>query len=295
MPTVAVARPRPPGARPVGDPRPLLGWAMGLWCAVAALALLSAAAETWRFVLLLRGRTVVLPAGVVSTSDVLVAAAGLFTPAVTVVAVVVTVSVLLRTSDWAAARAGRRPPRTKAGLLLRLLVPGWNVYGAGQVLVETHGLLLAPPAVPEPYDPVDRSDRARRGDRRLIVAWWAAWVVNAGLLVVTIARGWGGSLQAIADTVELHIAVDLAAAVTAGLGALVLGRFRRLAGGSPSVSSRWVVRPPVPTRGGSTAGSVPLTSATPVVGAVDAVDGAVPAGAADDDRDGAGRSATVSA
>jgi hypothetical protein len=63
-----------------------------------------------------------------------------------------------------------------------------------------------------------------------------------------LARGLGGSLQAVADTVELHIAVDLSAALVAGLGALVLRRFARLIDGPRLRPSTWVVQPPAPTR-----------------------------------------------
>lgn len=280
------------GGRPATDPRPLLGWAAGLLVAVAGLAMFSAAAETWRFVLLLQGRTAVLPAGVVRTSDVLVATAGLFTPVFTVAAVVVGVLALLRTVRWAADQAGVEPPRTTAALLLRLLIPGWNAYGAGQVVMETHALLLRPPVHPGPIDPVDRSDGVARHGRRLILAWWAAWVINIGLVVATIARGWGGSLQAIADTVELHIAVDLVAAIGAVLGALVLRRFRQLADVQPTPSPRWQVQRPPPTRGAAVprTGDPASPSAAPGSGR-----SATSTGDAGDDQDATERSATVSA
>ncbi|TKV56821.1 DUF4328 domain-containing protein [Nakamurella flava] len=280
------------GGRPATAPRPLLGWAAGLLLAVAGLALFSAGAEIWRFVLLLQGRTAVLPAGVVRTSDVLVATAGLFTPAVTVAAFIVCVLALLRTSRWAADQAGVQPPRTTTALLLRLLVPGWNAYGAGQVLMETHALLLRPPALPGPIDPVDRSARVRRRGRRLILAWWAAWVINIGLVVATIARGWGGSLQAIADTVELHIAVDLVAAVGAVLGAVVLRRFAQLADVQPTPSPRWQVQRPPPTRGG--AGPRTGDPRSPSSRAESGRSG-TPEGDPDDDQGATERSATVSA
>ena len=63
----------------------------------------------------------------------------------------------------------------------------------------------------------DRSSVAGIHAHHLLVAQLDA--VSAVLVIVTLARGFGGSLQAIADTVELHIAVDLVAAVVAGLGA----------------------------------------------------------------------------
>lgn len=295
LPTIAWTPPRTTGpAAP--HPRPVLTAATLLLSTVAVLAVLSAAAETWRFVLLLQGRTAVLPAGVVATSDVLVAVAGLFTPVVTVAAVVVTVLALLRTTAWAAERAGLRPPRTPTGQLLRLLVPGWNAYGAGQVVIETHALLLAPPATADGPDPIDRSPAVRRRDRRVIGAWWCAWIVNLGLLLITLARGLGGSLQAIADTVELHIALDLAAAVTAALGAVALSRFRRLTDVRPAARSRWIVQRPVPTRGraDAVAGAPDADADAPAATIPDPGNGPAQGGS-DDGRKATDPSATVSA
>ena len=84
---------------------------------------------------------------------------------------------------------------------------------------------------------------------RVVQAWWLSWIVSALLIAVTLARGLGGSLQAIADTVELHIAVDLLAAVVAGLGAVILLRFARAFTGRKAEYENWVVQPPAPTRG----------------------------------------------
>ena len=58
-----------------------------------------------------------------------------------------------------------------------------------------------------------------------------------------------GSLQAIADTVELHILVDLAGAVTAGLGAAMLLRFAGRLRRRPPIPTGWIVQAPAPTRG----------------------------------------------
>jgi hypothetical protein len=67
-------------------------------------------------------------------------------------------------------------------------------------------------------------------------------------MVVTLAWGFGGSLQAIADTVQLHICLDLLAAVVAGVGAVMLRRFVRLLVGPKPELDGWVVKPPEPTR-----------------------------------------------
>ncbi len=212
----------------------------------AAAALLAAGAETWRFLLMLDGRTQVLSGGAVRASDVLVAAAGLAVVVAALTAVVLTVPALTRASRFAAVRAGRTPPRSTRAILLRLLVPGWNVYGAGQVAAEADVLLESGAG-----DPTKRTERPGA----LVLWWWASWVVNAAVLAATLLRGWGDSLQAIADTVELHIALDLTAALTAILLAAVLLRFARLAIARPPTMGRWVIRAPAPTRASTPAGA----------------------------------------
>src|SRR6478609_874726 len=78
----------PAGAdeRPPTDPSPWLRIAAVLAAVTAVLALLAAAAETWRFALLLEGRTKVLSGVTVWSSDVFVAAAGAGTVAAAVAA-----------------------------------------------------------------------------------------------------------------------------------------------------------------------------------------------------------------
>ena len=81
---------------------------------------------------------------------------------------------------------------------------------------------------------VARIPMSQKGSRRgaahastLTIGWWISWIVSAGLIATALLRGLGGSLQAIADTVELHIAVDLVAAVVAGLGAVIAVQVRQ--------------------------------------------------------------------
>ncbi len=242
-----VWRPAPSGPDPAGpQPSPALLRAGWLAWVTAAAALVAAGAELWRFLQMIDGRTKVLSATAVSTSDALVAAGGVAVLAVAVLTAAIAVPALIRTHRWAAVTSGRAPSRSGAAVAARLLVPGWNVYGAGQIAVEIDTML----------SPRDEA-RPRSAASRLVVVWWISWIVNAVLLLVTLGRGFGGSVQAIADTVELHVAVDLSAAVVAGLGALMLRRIARLASGPQPHPSRWVVQPPVPTR--------PVVSATAVV------------------------------
>jgi len=119
-------------------------------------------------------------------------------------------------------------------------VPFWNVYGAGQIVTEIDGMLSASAR--------DGANGDRPRASRVTAVWWLSWVVSSILVIATLARGFGGSLQAIADTVQLHICVDLAAAVAAGLGAAMLHRFTRLLTGPKSEFEGWVVKPPEPTR-----------------------------------------------
>ncbi|WP_420124613.1 DUF4328 domain-containing protein, partial [Nakamurella sp.] len=222
------------------DPSGLLRTAAALAAVTAVVTLLAAFAETWRFALLLEGRTRVLPATTVWTSDVAVAAAGAGSVAAAVVALLIAVVALVRTHPVAAARRRRAPSRSAAAILARLAVPGWNLYGAGQIVTEIDRMLDA--ARPD-ADP-DVPGRASR----LTVAWWVSWIVSAVLVAAALLRGLGGSLQAVADTVELHIAVDLAAAVCAGLGAAMLWRFAGRLRRRPAIPVGWVVREPAPTR-----------------------------------------------
>jgi hypothetical protein len=200
------------------------------------LALIAAGAESWRFHLLLQGRTTVLGGAVVRASDVLVGTAAWSATAIAVLTAALVVPVLVRLHTGAAYRAGLAPSRLPAAVLARLVVPGWNVYGVGLVAGEIDSQLRTAGARP-------------RRLSRLVVAFWTAWLVNAVLVLTTLLRAFGTSDQAVADTVELHIFVDLAGAVVAGLLFLLLRRWRRGLTASPIArAARWVVRPPEPTR-----------------------------------------------
>ena len=213
--------------------------------ATAGAAVLAAAAETWRFVLMLVGRTQVLSGPLVATNDALVAATGVAVVMLAVLTAAVAVPALIRTHRWAGVRSGHGPSRTARAVGARLLVPGWNVYGAGQIFIEIDAMLRRAAANPSAANPSAANPPTARP---LILLWWISWIVNAALVVLVLGRGLGGSLQAIADTVELHIALDLCAAVVAALGAQILRRFARLVTGPKPSPSRWVVQPPAPTR-----------------------------------------------
>jgi hypothetical protein len=245
-----------PESAPADDPTGALRWAAWLSALTSVLALVAAAAEVWRFVLMLEGRTFVLSGTVVRSSDLLVGASGLAVVFFALLAAGFVVPALVRTHAAAAVRVGRAPSRSRTSVLLRLLVPVWNIYGAGQIVTEIdrtlalqqHQQLEATPDAADGNGASSEASPARIRGSRLVILWWLSWIASAVLIIAAVVRGLGGSLQAIADTVELHIAVDLMAAVVAGVGAVLLLRFaRQLTDREPEFSG-WVVAPPAPTR-----------------------------------------------
>jgi hypothetical protein len=186
----------------------------------------------WRFVVLLHGRSAVLDGSMVHASDVLVTVAGICALVLGAVTALAALPALVGLHRAVPERRGLRPSRNAAAVLARLVVPGWNLYGAGQVLAEIAGGLRA-------------IDPRRRAGRALVGWWWLSWVANGLLVVATLVMAFGRSNQSMADTVELHIAVDLAGAVVAGLFAAVLIAFDRAwHGRGADRFAGWVVAPP---------------------------------------------------
>lgn len=204
----------------------------------AGLCAAAAAGEIWRFRLMLQGRTMVLDGGRLAVSDRLLVLASWLALVAAMVTALLAVPAIVRAHRAAAATADRTVTRRPIDVWLRLLVPVWNSYGAGQILTETEALLA------------HRATRA--GSPRtsaLIRWWWLVWLISSALTIVTLLRGLGGSGQAIADTVELHIAVDAVAALVTLLGGLVLLRFARLfAQPRRNRWAGWTVAPPASTR-----------------------------------------------
>jgi len=225
---------------------------------------IAAAAEIFRYVLLVRGRTEVLPVDQVRWSDALVVAAGWAAPLLGLATAAAFVPALARAGAWATHRARVRPTRSTTRRLLWLLVPGWNLYGAGVVVAEVDAVLrMPPPPDPEPVRPdrlrwrsahlptvdlppapgplraVDDGETTQQEDvkppapvhrspSRLVSWWWAAWALGGLLALAAVI--WSvnpGSLQARANLVELHVGVDLVAAAAAGLTAAVAASWIR--------------------------------------------------------------------
>ena len=196
--------------------RSLAAVAVPLLWALAAVALLAAGAETWRYVLLLASREGALSADAVAASDALVLAAGTGTVLLGLVAGGFVVAWTLPAAVAAATRSGSRPSRSRQELLLGWLVPGWNLVVPGPVLAEIeHGALDRPPS-------------RRPRPSRLVGAWWLLWVVGGVLAAAVLAWSWRTGVQARADGVVLHAVLNLVAAATAGVTAVLVGRLTAL-------------------------------------------------------------------
>ena len=182
-----------------------------LW-ALAAVALLAAGAETWRYVLLLASREGALSADAVAASDALVLAAGTGTVLLGLAAGGVVVAWSLPAAVAAAARSNSLPSRSWREIVLGWVVPGWNLAVAGPVLAEIeHGAL-------------DRAPDRRPQPSRLVGLWWMLWVAGGLLTAIALAWSWRTGVQVRADGVVLHAVLDLLAAVTAGVTAVLVGR-----------------------------------------------------------------------
>ncbi len=198
-----------------------------LW-ALAGLAAVAAGAEIWRYALLVLSRDTALDPAVVGASDVLVLTFALLTFVMTVFAVAVTVWWLLVARTAAAEEAGQRPPRSTGQVLVGVLVPGVNLVLAGPILAELEHAATRRPA------------NRRPRPSRLVLSWWAAWVGNAVLLVLTVVWRAREGVQAQVDAVFLTALTDLTALVLAVLTVRVVRRFTRLLA---PVEEQWV-RPP---------------------------------------------------
>ncbi|GEL16454.1 hypothetical protein PA7_02910 [Pseudonocardia asaccharolytica DSM 44247 = NBRC 16224] len=188
---------------------------MVLWV-LAVVAVLAAGAEAWRYGLLVASRSGALAAGAVAASDMLVVGVGWFAAVLGLVAGVLVVCWSVRAQQAAAERGGYVPSRSPRAMVLGWVVPGVNLSVPGAVLAEIeHGGL-------------DRAADARPRPSRLLLIWWALWVAGLVLTAVVLAWSFRSGVQAMADGVVLHAVLDLVAAATAVVTALVVHRLTRL-------------------------------------------------------------------
>jgi hypothetical protein len=197
---------------PVERVRALARHTSGMLWLFAALAVLAAGAEGWRYVLLLRSRFGALSDGVVSTSDTFVYASAGLALAVGALAAGMTLWWVYVARDAAAEVAGYESPRSTRGFFFGMLIPFVNLAVAGSVFAELE-------------------HAAQRGEQntrprpsRLVRWWWLTWAVNGLVTAVTILWRLRGGVQAQADGVVLSVVTDLLGAAVAVLTVLLLRR-----------------------------------------------------------------------
>jgi hypothetical protein len=218
--------------------RTLAAVAIPLLGLTAMLALVTAAAEAWRYALLLASRSDAVPAGPLHASDVLVVTGGVVSLLSAVLAGAVTLGWLVQAHAAAARAAAVTPARPGWQLVVGALVPGLNLVVPGAALAELEHTTLGqhPDHRPRPS--------------RLVIGWWVSWVI--GLILAGAAVLWSlrSGVQARADGVLLHVVTDLMAGAVAITTIVVVRRLTRLL--SPGTLTRArrmvVVRVPGGTR-----------------------------------------------
>jgi hypothetical protein len=186
-----------------------------LWV-LAALALVSSGAEVWRYVLLVQSRDSALNTQVVAVSDTLVVTAALLMTTFSLVPTGLGLCWLFVARLAAADEAGQDPPRSPRQVAIGMLVPGYNLVMAGSIVSELEHAVLRRP-----------SDR-RPAPSRLVLGWWAAWVINWLLAALVVWWRLRDGVQAQADSVVLIALGDLSAAALAVLTALAVRRMTEL-------------------------------------------------------------------
>jgi Domain of unknown function (DUF4328) len=215
LPWVAPPPSTPPRDALTGTRASLGSLVPALW-ATATVAAIAAGAELWRYVLLLASRNDALPAGVVAASDALVMSAATVAPILAILAGVLLIIWSVRASRAAGDFAEVVPARSARAIVAGWVVPLANLSVPGSVLAEIEHAALARPPGERPRPSL------------LLRAWWALWVADL-VFVVTVAL-WSlrTSVQAQADGVVLHAVLDLLAAVTAGVTAVLTVHLTRL-------------------------------------------------------------------
>lgn len=214
--------------------RSAAGTAVPLLWATAAVALVAAAAEIWRYVLLLASRADALDAGTVAASDALVLSAGTIAPILMLPTGALVVLWTVLATRAAAEQAGVAPSRRTRDIVLGWLVPGVNLAVPGAVFAEIEHTTLG------------RAPGQRPRPSRLVFLWWALWA--AGLVLAAVVLLWSlrQGVQARADGVVLHAVSNLLAATTAGVTASLVTRLTRLLGPARADRRELVVRVTAP-------------------------------------------------
>lgn len=220
FPVLAWEPPAPPG-RPEPDAvvaaRSVAGTLVPLLWAAAAVALLAAVAEAWRYLLLLASRDGALSAGAVAASDALVVSAGTVAPILAAISGGLLALWMVRASRAAADDTGVRPSRSPRAVALGFL-PGPNLTVPGSVLAEIEHMALGRPA------------QRRPRPSRLLLVGWGLWIASVVLATVVLLWTLRAGVQARADGVVLHAVLDLVAAATAVVMARLVVRLTQLLG-----------------------------------------------------------------
>jgi hypothetical protein len=221
VPGTASNAPRPmQRVRTVARSASVLLWLLG------ALAAVSAGAEVWRYVLLVRSRSEALTTGEVSASDTLLITSSLLTFAVALVAVAAALWWLCIARLAAADAAGDDPPRPPWQVVPAVFVPVVNMVMAGAVVAELEHAVLRRPRFRRPRP------------SRLVLAWWVAWLADGVCLVLVLWWRMRDGVQAMADAVVLSALCDLSASVLALLSALIVARLTELLAPRPHRRAR---------------------------------------------------------
>ncbi|HEX4101331.1 MAG: DUF4328 domain-containing protein [Pseudonocardiaceae bacterium] len=196
--------------------RTLAAVAVPLLGLTAMLALVTAGAEAWRYSLLLASRSDAVPAGPLHASDVLVVTGGVVSLLSAALAGAVTLGWLVHAHAVAARSAAVTPARPGWQLVVGALVPGLNLVVPGAALAELEHTMLGqhPDQRPHPS--------------RLVVGWWATWVIGVVLSGTAVLWNLRDGVQARADGVLLHVATDLVAVAVAITTIVVVRRLTRL-------------------------------------------------------------------
>lgn len=239
--------------------RTAAGFALSALALLAVGAFLAAAAQSWRYVLLVQSRDAVLGQTTVVLSDVAVWLTTWGTWLLAVAAVPLAGWWVLVALEAAAVHAGVKAPRSSRDVVIRLAAP-WllpaaivaglvvlasfvpssrtAVAAAGTPLVlvtaVAAGVCTGPVVTELEHLALKRPAGSRPKPSRLVIAWWLLWVLNPVLALLTVRAQLADGLQAQADAVALGIGTNLAAAGLAVLSALLVRRISLLV--SPSLS-----------------------------------------------------------
>ncbi|WP_458687304.1 DUF4328 domain-containing protein [Nocardia tengchongensis] len=209
--------------------RPLAAWTdrlEQLLVATAVVFLVAAVAELGRYGILLRNRTRLIQPWLLWISDAAVTVSAVLALALALMSAVALVGWLAETRRVAYANVGESDSRSLFTLVLGCVVPIANLIWPGIFLTEA-------------------ARRTGDGDPRLLRAvriWWAAWLLDAVLVLVALIYRFANSLQVQADGVLVAMWTDV---VAAGVAVASLGLVRDFAGldlrGRPKTLRRWVI------------------------------------------------------